>query len=41
MGLNASRQLKADRHLIWHPFTQEKTAPPPLFIERAKGAYNA
>ncbi len=24
--------------LIWHPFTQEKTAPKPLFIKKAKDA---
>lgn len=28
-----------DRSLIWHPFTQEKTAPLPLAIARAKGSY--
>jgi adenosylmethionine-8-amino-7-oxononanoate aminotransferase len=28
-----------DRHLIWHPFTQQKTAPPVLAIKKASGAY--
>lgn len=28
-----------DRQLIWHPFTQEKTAALPIAIERAQGAY--
>lgn len=28
-----------DQRLIWHPFTQEKTAPPPLWIDRGEGAY--
>lgn len=30
---------KRDKNLIWHPFTQEKTAPSILPIERGKGAY--
>lgn len=28
-----------DRELMWHPFTQEKTAPLPIAILSAKGAY--
>ena len=28
-----------DAQFIWHPFTQQKSAPTPLLIERAKGAY--
>ena len=28
-----------DRALIWHPFTQEKTATTPLAIQRAQGSY--
>ncbi|GAO43643.1 adenosylmethionine--8-amino-7-oxononanoate transaminase [Flavihumibacter petaseus] len=31
--------LSKDKNLIWHPYTQEKTAPPPLFIEKAAGAW--
>lgn len=29
----------ADRRHLWHPYTQMATAPPPLAIERAEGAY--
>lgn len=28
-----------DKKIIWHPFTQEKTAPLPIAIKSAKGAY--
>lgn len=28
-----------DKRLIWHPFTQEKTATLPIAIKRAKGSY--
>ncbi|CCM10341.1 7,8-diaminopelargonic acid synthase [Cardinium endosymbiont cEper1 of Encarsia pergandiella] len=28
-----------DRKLIWHPFTQEKTAEPPIAIKRGYGSY--
>ena len=28
-----------DRKILWHPFTQEKNAPPLLNIKRASGAY--
>ena len=27
-----------DRRHLWHPFTQEKTAPPPIAIREARGA---
>jgi adenosylmethionine-8-amino-7-oxononanoate aminotransferase len=30
---------KRDRDIIWHPFTQEKTAKLPVAIQKAKGAY--
>ena len=30
--------LEKDRRYIWHPFTQEATAPPPIPISHAKGA---
>lgn len=28
-----------DRDLIWHPFTQQKTSPPPILMQKGKGAY--
>jgi len=28
-----------DAHVIWHPYTQAATAPPPIPIARAEGAY--
>ena len=31
--------FNADREHLWHPYTQMATAPPPLAIERAEGAY--
>lgn len=31
--------IKKDRELIWHPFTQEKTADPPILITKGKGSY--
>ncbi len=31
--------LSKDKSLIWHPYTQQKTAPPPIFIESARGAW--
>ena len=31
--------IEKDRKYIWHPFTQEKTAKPPLFIAKGEGAY--
>lgn len=30
---------KKDRELVWHPFTQEKTADAPIAIKSGKGAY--
>jgi adenosylmethionine-8-amino-7-oxononanoate aminotransferase len=30
--------VERDRKYIWHPFTQEKTAPPPLPVKSARGA---
>jgi adenosylmethionine---8-amino-7-oxononanoate aminotransferase len=31
--------LEADRLHVWHPYTQMQTAPPPLAVVRAEGAY--
>lgn len=31
--------LSKDKRLIWHPYTQQKTAPDPLFIQSARGAW--
>nr|AGR65713.1 adenosylmethionine-8-amino-7-oxononanoate transaminase [Planococcus citri] len=31
--------LEKDRSLIWHPFTQEKTAAPPILITKGKDSY--
>ena len=28
-----------DRQFVWHPYTQMKTAPPPLAIVRGQGVY--
>ncbi|MBF6607868.1 MAG: adenosylmethionine--8-amino-7-oxononanoate transaminase [Flavobacterium sp.] len=30
--------LEADEHYIWHPYTQHKTAAPPIAIARGEGA---
>lgn len=30
--------VETDRAYVWHPFTQERTAPPPLPVVRAAGA---
>ena len=30
--------VDTDRKYVWHPFTQERTAPPPLPVVRALGA---
>ncbi len=30
--------VELDRKYVWHPFTQERTAPPPLPVVRAAGA---
>ncbi len=32
-----SELVERDRKVIWHPFTQEKTAPPPLPFKSARG----
>ena len=31
--------LELDRRHVWHPYTQAKTAPPPLPVVRAEGAW--
>jgi len=31
--------LEADRRHVWHPYTQMRTAPPPLAVVRGEGAY--
>ena len=31
--------IDRDRALIWHPFTQEQTADPPICITHGEGAY--
>lgn len=31
--------VEVDRKIIWHPFTQEKTADPVILIEKGKGSY--
>lgn len=31
--------LEKDRRYLWHPYTQEKIAPPPIPIVRAKGVW--
>lgn len=31
--------LRADREFVWHPYTQMRTAPPPLPVVRGEGAY--
>ncbi len=31
--------ISRDRACLWHPYTQMKTAPPPLAIARAEGVY--
>ena len=36
---NATSLIAGDRAHIWHPFTQMKTAKPPIPIVRARGAY--
>lgn len=38
-GAGAGVELvRRDRRRVWHPFTQEHTAPPPLAIARGEGA---
>jgi adenosylmethionine---8-amino-7-oxononanoate aminotransferase len=34
-----SRWIARDRDCLWHPYTQMKTAPPPLPIVRGQGVY--
>lgn len=36
---SANKLIEKDRASIWHPFTQMKTARPPIPIARAKGVY--
>lgn len=31
--------LEADRRHVWHPYTQMRSAPPPLAVVRGEGAY--
>src|ERR1041384_6126340 len=31
--------VSRDQKVIWHPYTQAKTSPPPLAIARAEGVY--
>ena len=31
--------LKKDKDFVWHPYTQHKTAPPPIPITSARGSY--
>lgn len=31
--------LNADLRTVWHPYTQMKTAPPPIPVERGEGVY--
>ena len=31
--------IKRDQNIIWHPFTQEKTANLPIAIKEGKGSY--
>lgn len=37
--MNPAQLLAADAQHVWHPFTQTQTAPTPVLIERAEGAY--
>lgn len=37
--LNTSSLITSDQAHIWHPFTQMKTAKPPIPIVKARGAY--
>ncbi len=37
--VGSSAWIEADRRHVWHPYTQMKTAPPPLAIARGEGAY--
>ncbi len=38
MSAKSKSIVDIDRQYVWHPFTQERTAPPPLPVARAKGA---
>ena len=38
-NFNTQNLSERDRKIIWHPFTQEKNAPLPLAIKKAKGLY--
>ncbi len=35
----AENWLELDRNHVWHPYTQMATAPPPIPVARAEGAY--
>ncbi|HEY8022361.1 MAG TPA: adenosylmethionine--8-amino-7-oxononanoate transaminase [Thermoanaerobaculia bacterium] len=37
--MSASDWLELDRRHVWHPYTQMATAPPPIPVARAAGAY--
>jgi len=37
--LTKTNLIERDLKCIWHPFTQSKTAPPPIAISRAEGTY--
>ena len=39
LGDDAVSLVDRDRALVWHPYTQMKTAPPPLPIVRGEGVY--
>jgi adenosylmethionine-8-amino-7-oxononanoate aminotransferase len=39
MVTEISELVRADRELIWHPFTQEKTADLPICIMRGESSY--
>ena len=34
-----SRLVARDARVLWHPFTQARTAPPPLEVASARGAW--
>lgn len=37
--MNSAELLAADAQFLWHPYTQMRTAPPPLPIVRGEGVY--
>ncbi|MDX1670052.1 MAG: aminotransferase class III-fold pyridoxal phosphate-dependent enzyme, partial [Limnobacter sp.] len=39
MSMNATDLLALDQTYCWHPFTQAKTALPPLPVVRAEGEF--